>query len=511
MDTSNASFSDPNTTLAKTYIILILTVIFLFWRRRRFYKLSRLFPGPLELPIIGIFFHVYKPSLLLLKLKMVLEIYKTETIFTYFGPQPTLYTVDPNLFQKVFTSSKLYNKPNILYEPLGYLFGDGLITSKSDKWRLHRKLIDPAFRKPILRNFLAEFNKNSKEFVKQLEQLDGKSADNLNEMLRKLMLTNGMETMLGLNYHEENDLKVDDNILKHYTRVMKSTIVMVFLNALKLSSFVKIFNVYKSRKFVFDFVDKLLKKRMLVLQNTNNNENKAPVDDIYLSYERNIFIDQIFKSYVRKRINWQDMLDESNSIMFGAFDTTATLQYFSLLFLAMHPEVEENVFYEIKTVFPEKNFNVSFEKLDNCVYLDMVIKETLRLAPSVPVVARGVVEDTQLTDDIMLPKDLIILINIFQAHRNENVWGANANTFNPDNFLPENIKQRHVYSYLPFAKGLRNCLGRNFAILATKVMLLHTIRNFRLTTDFKYEDLEYETTISLRLIKYPLLKIHKRG
>ncbi|XP_037942846.1 probable cytochrome P450 313a4 [Teleopsis dalmanni] len=123
---------------------------------------------------------------------MVLEIYKTETIFTYFGPQPTLYTVDPNLFQKVFTSSKLYNKPNILYEPLGYLFGDGLITSKSDKWRLHRKLIDPAFRKPILRNFLAEFNKNSKEFVKQLEQLDGKSADNLNEMLRKLMLTNGM-------------------------------------------------------------------------------------------------------------------------------------------------------------------------------------------------------------------------------------------------------------------------------------------------------------------------------
>lgn len=127
--------------------------------------------------------------------------------------------------------------------------------------------------------------------------------------------------------------------------------------------------------------------------------------------------------------------------------------------LAMHTDIQEKAFDEVCDVFPNIDFDVEYEQLDKLTYLDMVINETLRLLPSIPIIGRQVAEDTVIAHDIVLPRGMQIIIPIYNLHRRKDIWGPDADIFNPDNFLPENINQKHLYAYIPFSKGNRNCIG----------------------------------------------------
>lgn len=90
--------------------------------------------------------------------------------------------------------------------------------------------------------------------------------------------------------------------------------------------------------------------------------------------------------------------------------------------------------------------------------LDCFLKETMRLFPSGPILARQVVEETELANGLILPKNYHINIHIFDIHRNPKHWDS-PEEFRPDRFLTENCQKRHPYAYIPFSAGSRNCLG----------------------------------------------------
>lgn len=60
--------------------------------------------------------------------------------------------------------------------------------------------------------------------------------------------------------------------------------------------------------------------------------------------------------------------------------------------------------------------------------------------------------------EYFIPADTEIRMGIFNIHRNPEYY-SNPEVFNPDNFLPEKIKDRHPYAYVPFSAGPRNCIG----------------------------------------------------
>lgn len=154
------------------------------------------------------------------------------------------------------------------------------------------------------------------------------------------------------------------------------------------------------------------------------------------------------------------MEDESNIIVFGAFETTANTVYYTLMLLAMFPEYQEKAFDEIKSLFPKTgDFEVTYADTQQMVYLDLILNESMRVVPPVPVVSRQTSQDLKLSNGIVIPQGVQIAIDMFHMHRSKQIWGEDAETFNPDHFLPHNIQDKHPYAYIPFTKGIRNCIG----------------------------------------------------
>lgn len=115
-------------------------------------------------------------------------------------------------------------------------------------------------------------------------------------------------------------------------------------------------------------------------------------------------------------------------------------------------------------------------------YLERVIFEALRMYPPVPLIARKVNEDVKLgmllftkliillqlknyifftvSGNYTVPAGTTVIISQFAVHRNPKYY-KDPDTFNPDNFLPENCQTRPYHAYIPFSAGPRSCVGKH--------------------------------------------------
>ncbi|KAJ0415007.1 cytochrome P450 [Aspergillus carlsbadensis] len=126
-------------------------------------------------------------------------------------------------------------------------------------------------------------------------------------------------------------------------------------------------------------------------------------------------------------------------------------------------------------------------QLKTLTYLSLVIKEILRLYPSVPVNSRTAVRTTTLpmgggptgTSPILVRKGEAVGYCVYAMHRREDIYGPDADEFRPERW--ENDALSDVgWGYLPFNGGSRVCLGQEFAILEamhTVVRLLQTFEH----------------------------------
>jgi cytochrome P450 family 4 len=98
---------------------------------------------------------------------------------------------------------------------------------------------------------------------------------------------------------------------------------------------------------------------------------------------------------------------------------------------------------------------------------------------------------------------------VVTLHGRKDIWGDDADKFNPDHFAPD--VQRHPYGYLPFSGGSRICIGHKYANMSMVIVMAQLIRSYKFSTDLKMEELKFDFCITLRLINKHMVRAEKRS
>jgi cytochrome P450 family 4 len=136
---------------------------------------------------------------------------------------------------------------------------------------------------------------------------------------------------------------------------------------------------------------------------------------------------------------------------------------FALYNLAKYPEIQQKVFEEARAVFGDDVTKpVTMHNLNDLRYLELVIKETLRLYPSVPFFGRKIREEITI-GDFTFPEETSVLIAPFFMQRDPNIF-QDPLKFDPERFNVEtNYEKTNPFSYVPFSAGPRNCKHFEFS------------------------------------------------
>ncbi|KMQ83374.1 cytochrome p450 9e2 [Lasius niger] len=116
-------------------------------------------------------------------------------------------------------------------------------------------------------------------------------------------------------------------------------------------------------------------------------------------------------------------------------------------------------------------------------YMDMVISETLRKYPPMFFTDRLCTKSYELPPSqpgyksVTVESNSVMMIFIYGLHRDPKYY-PNPDKFDPERFSEENKDNIVPYTYLPFGHGPRKCIGNRFALMETKILVVHLLQKF---------------------------------
>ncbi|XP_028163543.1 cytochrome P450 4C1-like [Ostrinia furnacalis] len=454
------------------------------FRRRNMYRLASLLPGSdHELPLVGIAFDLAGNTENVMQQLITYSYIAMRNgglMRAWCGPILFIVMVDPVDLE--FVMKHCLEKGN-LHKFSRNVIGNGGIFAPVSIWRRRRKILVPTFSPKIVETFVEVFSKQSEKLANILA-----SSANIGEVrmwtfLSTYTLDSVCETTMGVKINSlENP---DTPFLVAMTNMLHLVCERFFHIWLQPNWMYRLFPQHKKHdyylKSVHNFADEVIKKKREEVKNNTQNETETKSEFDLSNYQTKTFLDHLIKlSGGDEGYTNVELREEILMLAVAGTDTSAVAVGFTMKLLAKYPHIQEQVYQELHEIFGNSDRRLVKEDLPRLKCMDRVVRETMRLFPPVPLIARQVVEDIKLPSGHILPAGGTISISIWGAHRDPKYWGPNAEEFDPDRFLPERFNLTHPCSFMPFSQGPRNCVGYQYAMMSIKTVLSAVLRRYKL-------------------------------
>ncbi|XP_052863436.1 cytochrome P450 4d2-like [Anopheles cruzii] len=452
-----------------------LLLVLLDWKWKAYERVT----GPKRWPIIGnvVTFLGASPVDIFAQLiafgKRYGKVYKLDFFYDY-----SIVYSSPEAAEAIATSPAFAAKSQD-YDKVSEWIGNGLLVSKGQKWFMRRKVITPGFHFKILDNFAPTFNRQAEAFCQKLEPVSGSTAEAIDIFPRLKLLTLGVicETAMGVDSTEDASQQA------YYTRIVEELSSILYW---------RMFNVFMNIDVLFRLTatgrrfDELVKQSWnftlnMIEKRRQINKGTQPAmvsEDETFGKRKRALLDTLLDARIDgKPLKDEEIREEVDTFTFAGHDTTASAMTFLLYNVAKHPDVQDKLYEEILSEVGPDFTELSLSTLNNLHYMDLVLKESLRLFPPVPFIARIATEDTDLRAE-RINRGTSVVVDIFSMHRSADYFR------DPERFAPlrfETVRDSDVfnpYTYIPFSAGSRNCIGQKFAQYELKTALVKILQKF---------------------------------
>lgn len=341
-----------------------------------------------------------------------------------------LLLTSPKALAEVLNSKNYdFQRPQFLLAGIGKILGIGLLLSEGEDHKTQRKGFTPAFAFRHIKKLYPVFWSKSREMVKAIEEVElVQNKPNVEVEIGGWASRAALDIIgvggMGQDFNSLADPNTELN--QNYRKVFSPNRQAQILGL--LSFFVPPWIVQRlpiKRNDDIMAASTVAKNtaRNLVAQKKRRLANKEEMDPdiISIALESGVFTDD-------------KLVDNMMTFLAAGHETTASSLTWAAYMLGKHLDVQKRLRAEIHEHISSLENNVDDTIIDNMPYLHAVCQEVLRVYAPVPVTLREAVVDTTIQGEF-IPKGSVVMLAIWAINTNKELWGADADDFNPDRWM----------------------------------------------------------------------------
>lgn len=353
---------------------------------------------------------------------------------------------------------------------------DGLFTAhtREDNWQRAHQLLAPAFSMGSMQDYFPKMLDVTQQMCDRWQRLNhGDSVDVPDEMVR---LTLEVIGLCGFDYRFDSFGREDAH---PFVAAMGLCLGEAMARSVRLPIFTKL-AVNKNRayedgiEFMNSVVDTVIKERKA----TGKIGEVGDLLDLMLESQKN----------PDSGLSDENIRYQIITFLIAGHETTSGLLAFTLNYLIKHPAVLTRARAEVDRVLGhDLSKQPTLRDVAGLAYVRQILNEALRLHPTAPAMQLTPHEDTIIGDKYKVKKGYPLLALTTELHRDTSVWGENAHLFNPENFAPAREKERPPNAFKPFGNGQRACIGSQFAMQESTLVIGMLLQRFNLIDHTNYQ------------------------
>jgi cytochrome P450 len=397
------------------------------------------------------------------------------------GPFRTYFAFHPDLIHQILASqAKCFRRWAWQTSVLRQWDGNGLVISEGDFWRRQRRLVQPAFQPRRFAAYGTAMVAATRRLLDRWETEPGKAVE-----IVQTMTALTLEIIAKVLF--DVDVSQEVRSLGEAVAILSDTAMHEMSSPLRLPDWLPLPRKRRKR-WAMRYLDQTI--RRIIRERRASGQDKGDLlSMLLLATDEEVPLPETTPQ--RGGAGWgarmsdEQARDEAMVLFLAGHDTTAAALAWVGYLLARHPDVQQRLADEVRSVLGDREPTADDVAL--LPYTEAVIKETLRVYPPAWIwFAREAIQDVEL-GGYAVPRGGIVYVTPWVTHRDPR-WFPQPERFDPDRFRPGRPREGEApaeplppCAYFPFGAGPRHCVGTTFAMTEMVLVIACLCQRFHLS------------------------------